>query len=34
MLLNTATVKNMGDLFTKGLPREKYEYFQNKLMGW
>ena len=34
VLLNTATTYQMGDLFTKGLPRANFEYLRNKIMGW
>ena len=28
------TVEQLGDIFTKGLPRATFEYLRNKLMGW
>ena len=34
MLLKIATAENLGDLFTKGLPRATFAYLRNKIMGW
>ena len=28
------TVEQLGDIFTKGLPKVTFEYLRNKLMGW
>ena len=28
------TVEQLGDIFTKGLPKATFEYLRNKLMGW
>ncbi len=28
------TVKQLGDIFTKGLARVVFEYLQKKIMGW
>ena len=28
------TAEQLGDIFTKGLPRATFEYLRNKLMGW
>ena len=33
-LLKIDTVEQLGDLFTKGLPRATFEYLRKKLMGW
>ena len=33
-LLKIATTEQLGDLFTKGLPRATFEYLRKKLMGW
>ena len=33
-LLKIDTVEQLGDLFTKGLPRATFEYLRRKLMGW
>ena len=33
-LLNIATVEQLGDIFTKGLPKATFEYLRKKLMGW
>ena len=32
--LKITTSEQLGDLFTKGLPRETFEYLRNKIMGW
>ena len=32
-LFNIDTVEQLGDIFTKGLPRATLEYIQNKVMG-
>ena len=29
-----STKHQLGDIFTKGLPREQHRYLRNKLMGW
>ncbi len=28
------TVEQLGDMFTKGLPRATFEYLRRKLLGW
>ena len=33
-LFKIDTVEQVGDLFTKGLPRATFEYLRKKLMGW
>jgi len=33
-LVKIDTVEQLGDLFTKGLPRVTFEYLRKKLMGW
>ena len=33
-LLKIDTVEQLGDAFTKGLPRVTFEYLRKKLMGW
>ena len=33
-LLKIDTVEQLGDIFTKGLPRATFEYLRKKLMGW
>ena len=33
-LLKIDTVKHPGDLFTKILPRTKFEYIRKDIMGW
>ena len=33
-LLKIDTIEQLGDMFTKALPRVTFEYLQNKLMGW
>ena len=33
-LINIDTVEEMGDIFTKVLPRETFEYLRKKIMGW
>ncbi len=33
-LLKIDTVEQLGDLFTKGLPRATFEYLRKKLRGW
>ena len=33
-LVKIETSKQLGDLFTKGLPRPAFEYLRRKLMGW
>ena len=33
-LLKIATTEQMGDIFTKDLPKATFEYLQNKIMGW
>ena len=33
-LIKIDTVEQLGDLFTKGLPKVTYEYLRKKLMGW
>ncbi len=33
-LLKIDTVEQLGDLFTKGLPRATFEYLRGKFMGW
>ena len=32
-LLKIDTIEEMGDIFTKGLPRETFEYLQKNIMG-
>ena len=34
LLLKIATLEQLGDLFTKGLPRQTFEYLRKKIMGW
>ena len=29
-----ATAEQLGDIFTKGLPKPVFEYLRKKLMGW
>ena len=33
-LLKIDTLEQLGDMFTKGLPRATFEYLRKKLMGW
>ena len=33
-LLKIDTVKQLGQFFTKGLPRTTFEYLRKKIMGW
>ena len=33
-LKKIATVEQLGDIFTKGLPKATFEYLRKKLMGW
>ena len=33
-LLKIATIEQLGDIFTKGLPKATFEYLRKKLMGW
>jgi hypothetical protein len=33
-LLKIDTVEQLGDIFTKGLPRVTFEYLRKKMMGW
>ena len=33
-LLKIDTLEQLGDMFTKGLPRKTFEYLRSKLMGW
>ena len=33
-LLKIETVEQLGDMFTKGLPRPTFEYLHAKIMGW
>lgn len=33
-LLKIDTVEQLGDLFTKGLTRQTFEYLRKKIMGW
>ena len=33
-LLKIDTVEQLGDIFTKGLPRATFEYLRKKIMGW
>jgi hypothetical protein len=33
-LLKIKTAEQLGDIFTKGLPRATFEYLRNKMMGW
>ena len=33
-LFNIDTVEQLGDIFTKGLPRETFEYLRKNIMGW
>ena len=33
-LVNTDTLKHLGDLFMKGLPKAKFEYLPKILMEW
>ena len=33
-LLKVATIEQLGDIFTKGLPRATLEYLHLKMMGW
>ena len=33
-LLKIEMVEQLGDLFTKGLPKITFEYLRRKLMGW
>lgn len=32
-LLKIDTVEHLGDIFTKGLPRQTFEYLRKKIMG-
>ena len=34
VLLKIVTAEQMGDIFTKGITRENFEYLRNKIMGW
>ena len=33
-LLKIDTVEQLGDLFTKGLTKQTFEYLRKKIMGW
>ena len=33
-LLKSDTLEQLGDMFTKGLPRKTFEYLRSNLMGW
>ena len=33
-LLKIETLEQLGDIFTKGLPRQTFEYLRKKIMGW
>ena len=33
-MLNIDTVDQLGDIFTKGLPKGNFEYLRKKIMGW
>jgi hypothetical protein len=33
-LLKIDTVEQLGDIFTKGLPRATFEYLRKKMIGW
>ena len=33
-LVKIATIEQLGDIFTKSLPRVTFEYLRKKLMGW
>ena len=33
-LLNIDSVDQLGDIFTKGLPKVTFEYLRKKIMGW
>eukprot|EP00804_Cyclotella_cryptica_P004800 CCRYP_004888-RB/>CCRYP_004888-RB protein AED:0.33 eAED:0.32 QI:0/-1/0/1/-1/0/1/0/99 len=33
-LFKIDTVEQLGDMFTKGLPRTTFEYLRKKLLGW
>ena len=33
-LLKIETIEQLGDIFTKGLPRATFEYLRKKMMGW
>ena len=33
-LVKIDTMEQLGDMFTKGLPRVTFEYLRKKLMGW
>jgi hypothetical protein len=33
-LMKIETVEQLGDIFTKALPRVQFEYLQKNLMGW
>lgn len=33
-LLKIDTVEQLGDLFTKGVPKVTFEYLRKKIMGW
>ena len=33
-LLKIDTVEQLGDMFTKGLPRATFEYLRKRIMGW
>ena len=33
-LLKIDTVEQLGDIFTKGLPRATFEYLRKRMMGW
>ena len=33
-LIKIATAEQLGDIFTKGLPKSVFEYLRKRLMGW
>ncbi len=33
-LLKISTIEQLGDMFTKGLSRQTFEYLQKKIIGW
>jgi hypothetical protein len=33
-LFKIETIEQLGDIFTKGLPRATFEYLRKKMMGW
>ena len=33
-ILKIDTIEQLGDLFTKGLPRTAFKYMRKKIMGW